>query len=149
MVTVRDGDKKFYDTGSGDVKSVSSPVSSGSLRTCRRKLVRSSAVSPSFASFAFPRLSKRKMLTRQRVVSIYGGQTRTCPLIGVCCCLYAFVCRTSPVSHRLSQNSLSNRIFGTYDDIVDACCQAWNSLAAMPDRITSIATRSWAEQVMV
>jgi hypothetical protein len=49
----------------------------------------------------------------------------------------------------LRQNYLSNRVFDTYDDIVDACCQAWNSLAAMPDRITSIATRSWAEQVMV
>ena len=49
----------------------------------------------------------------------------------------------------LRQNYLSNRVFDTYDDIVDACCQAWNSLAAMPDRITSIATRSWAEQVIV
>ena len=49
----------------------------------------------------------------------------------------------------LRQSYLSNRVFDTYDDIVDACCQAWNSLAAMPDRITSIATRSWAKQVMV
>ena len=47
------------------------------------------------------------------------------------------------------QNYLSNRVFNTYDAIVDACCQAWSSLAATPDRITSIATRSWAEQVMV
>ncbi len=49
----------------------------------------------------------------------------------------------------LRQNYLSNRVFDTYDDIVDACCQAWNSFAAMPDRITSIATRSWAEKVIV
>ncbi len=47
----------------------------------------------------------------------------------------------------LRQNHLSNRIFDTYDTIVDACCYAWNSLAAQPDRITSIATRNWAKQV--
>ena len=47
----------------------------------------------------------------------------------------------------LRQNYLSNRVFDTYDAIIDACCQAWNSLAAQPDRITSIATRSWAGQV--
>ena len=49
----------------------------------------------------------------------------------------------------LRQNYLSNRIFDTYDMIVDACCDAWNSLAAQPDRIASIATRDWAQQVTV
>jgi putative transposase len=44
----------------------------------------------------------------------------------------------------LRQNQLSNRVFDTYDTIVDACCDAWNALTAAPDRITSIATRSWA-----
>ncbi|MBI5112594.1 MAG: IS630 family transposase, partial [Rhodovulum sp.] len=38
----------------------------------------------------------------------------------------------------------SNRVFDTYDDIVDACCDAWNALAAEPGRIRSIATRAWA-----
>lgn len=49
----------------------------------------------------------------------------------------------------LRQNYLSNRVFNTYDAIVDACCDAWNSLLAMPDRITSIATRSWTKTVKV
>lgn len=49
----------------------------------------------------------------------------------------------------LRQNYLSNRIFDTYDMIVDACCDAWNNLAAQPARITSIATRDWAQQVTV
>jgi len=44
----------------------------------------------------------------------------------------------------LRGNKLSNRVFEDYDAIVDACCDAWNWLIAMPDRITSIATRSWA-----
>ena len=47
----------------------------------------------------------------------------------------------------LKQNYLSNRVFNTYEDIVDACCEAWNKLMAMPDRIASICTRDWAEEV--
>ena len=44
----------------------------------------------------------------------------------------------------LRQNHLSNRIYETYDAIVDACCNAWTSPTAEPARITSIATRDWA-----
>ena len=47
----------------------------------------------------------------------------------------------------LRQNHLANRVFDTYDTIVDACCDAWNKLIAQPERITSIATREWATQV--
>lgn len=45
----------------------------------------------------------------------------------------------------LRQNQLSNRVFDSYDTIVDACCSAWNALMAAPERIASIATRSWAQ----
>lgn len=44
----------------------------------------------------------------------------------------------------LRQTYLSNRLFETYEDIVDACCKAWNALLAEAGRITSIATRTWA-----
>jgi len=44
----------------------------------------------------------------------------------------------------LRQNKLSIRIFDSYDDIVDACCDAWNDLIAAPERIASIAKRPWA-----
>jgi transposase len=44
----------------------------------------------------------------------------------------------------LRQNQLSNRVFDSYADIVDACCDAWNALTADPGRIRSIATRQWA-----
>ena len=47
----------------------------------------------------------------------------------------------------LRQNYLSNRVYETYEAIVDACCNAWNKLAAAPERITSIATRDWAAPV--
>jgi transposase len=47
----------------------------------------------------------------------------------------------------LRQNFLSNRVFDRYDDIVDACCSAWNALMALPDRIRSIAQREWAKAV--
>lgn len=47
----------------------------------------------------------------------------------------------------LRQNYLSNRVFETYTAIVDACCDAWNALVALPEQIRSIATRDWAEGV--
>ena len=34
----------------------------------------------------------------------------------------------------LRQNYLANSVYETYEAIVDACCQAWNALAAAPDR---------------
>lgn len=45
----------------------------------------------------------------------------------------------------LRQNQLSNRVYETYDAIVDACCDAWNALINDPRRITSIATRDYAQ----
>lgn len=47
----------------------------------------------------------------------------------------------------LRQNHFANRVFETYDAILTACCDAWNALAAQPDKITSIATRWWAKEV--
>jgi len=44
----------------------------------------------------------------------------------------------------LRANWLSNRVFETYDDIVDAACDAWNRLIALPDVITSVGSRNWA-----
>lgn len=49
----------------------------------------------------------------------------------------------------LRQNFLAHRILDDYDAIVDACCDAWNALARMPDRIKSITQRHWAEKVSV
>lgn len=45
----------------------------------------------------------------------------------------------------LRGNKLSNRVFETYNDIVDACCDAWNWLIKQPERITAIGSRSWAQ----
>ena len=39
---------------------------------------------------------------------------------------------------------LSNRIFKSFDDIVDHCCYAWNTLIDQPWKIMSIASRDWA-----
>jgi transposase len=45
----------------------------------------------------------------------------------------------------LRQNKLANRIYETYEDIVEACCAAWNDFITMPDRVASITKRSWAK----
>ncbi|SFG48018.1 DDE superfamily endonuclease [Novosphingobium sp. CF614] len=45
----------------------------------------------------------------------------------------------------LRGNKLSNRVFDTYDAILDACCDAWNwFIANDPQQITSIGSRPWA-----
>jgi transposase len=43
----------------------------------------------------------------------------------------------------LRQNYLAGRIFDTYNDIVDACCNAWKALTDEAGRIQSIASRQW------
>jgi hypothetical protein len=44
----------------------------------------------------------------------------------------------------MRQNWLSNRIFKSFDDIVDHCCYVWNTLIDQPWKIMSVARRDWA-----
>ena len=44
----------------------------------------------------------------------------------------------------LRANWLSNRVFDTYEEIIDAACQAWRNLIARPKAVTSIGMRDWA-----
>lgn len=46
----------------------------------------------------------------------------------------------------IRDNWLSNRIFRSYDDIVDHCCDAWNKLVDQPWRIMTIGRRDWAHE---
>jgi hypothetical protein len=36
------------------------------------------------------------------------------------------------------------RVFDTYEEIIDAACDAWRKLIAQPGSITSIGMREWA-----
>jgi hypothetical protein len=45
----------------------------------------------------------------------------------------------------MRQNWLSNRIFKSYNDVVDHCCYAWNTLIGQRRKIMSVARRDWAE----
>jgi DDE superfamily endonuclease len=44
----------------------------------------------------------------------------------------------------LRQTFLSNRVFETYDAILEAACHAWNAIIEAPSRIISIGLRDWA-----
>jgi transposase len=44
----------------------------------------------------------------------------------------------------IRDNWLSNRVFDTYDAIVEASCEAWNRLIDKPWKIMSIGLRKWA-----
>jgi transposase len=46
----------------------------------------------------------------------------------------------------MRDNWLSNRVFKSYEDILDHCCHAWNTLIYQPWRIMSIGLRDWAHQ---
>lgn len=43
----------------------------------------------------------------------------------------------------LRQNWLSNRVFETYEDILEAACDAWQRLMLQPETITSIGYQDW------
>ena len=47
----------------------------------------------------------------------------------------------------LRQNKLGHRVWPDYEAIVATCCEAWNWLAAAPDRLASITRREWAKAV--
>ncbi|RMI15042.1 hypothetical protein DA102_035800 [Sinorhizobium meliloti] len=46
----------------------------------------------------------------------------------------------------MRDNWLSNRVFRSYDDIVDHCCDAWRKLESQPWRIISIGRKEWANE---
>ena len=46
----------------------------------------------------------------------------------------------------MRDNWLSNRIFKSYNDILDHCCFAWNQLTEQPWKIMSIGLRDWVHQ---
>jgi transposase len=48
----------------------------------------------------------------------------------------------------LRQNQLSNRVFDTYEAILDACCDAWNAFVAAPERVRSVTERPWAQVII-
>lgn len=43
------------------------------------------------------------------------------------------------------KNKLSNRLYETYEDIVDACSDAWNTFMATPESIATLTRRAWAK----
>ena len=46
----------------------------------------------------------------------------------------------------LRDNWLSNRVFKSFEEIVDRCCEAWNKLVDQPWRIMPIGLRDWAHE---
>jgi Winged helix-turn helix/DDE superfamily endonuclease len=44
----------------------------------------------------------------------------------------------------LRERFLSHRLWPSYDDVLDACCAAWNALLAEPGRIRSLCALHWA-----
>jgi transposase len=45
----------------------------------------------------------------------------------------------------LRGNFLSHRVYDNYEAVIRACAAAWNKLMELPETITSIATRPWAQ----
>ena len=47
----------------------------------------------------------------------------------------------------LRSNFLCHRVWDSYEAILDACCVAWNRPMQMPERLTAITKRDWAQVV--
>ena len=48
------------------------------------------------------------------------------------------------VWQQLRDRHLANRCYDGYEQIVDACCDAWNAFTQIPDAIRSLCSRHWA-----
>jgi hypothetical protein len=48
------------------------------------------------------------------------------------------------VGQQLRDRHLANRCFDGYDQILEACCEAWNAFIQIPGAIRSLCSRSWA-----
>lgn len=46
----------------------------------------------------------------------------------------------------MRENWLSNRVFKSYEDIVDHCCDAWRKLQRQPWPVMSIGHGKWADE---
>ena len=46
----------------------------------------------------------------------------------------------------MRENWLSNRVFQSYDDLLDHCCDAWNQLVDQPWHIMTLGLRDWAHR---
>jgi len=46
----------------------------------------------------------------------------------------------------IRENWLSNRVFPSYDNLLDHCCEAWNHLISQPWKIMAIGLRDWAHR---
>ena len=46
----------------------------------------------------------------------------------------------------IRENWLSNRVFPSYGNLLDHCCEAWNHLISQPWKIMSIGLRDWAHR---
>ncbi len=44
---------------------------------------------------------------------------------------------------------LANRGYADYDDIMRACCDAWNSLVDVPNHVNKLCSRSWANYEII
>jgi hypothetical protein len=47
----------------------------------------------------------------------------------------------------LRGNYLSHMVWDTYDQIVDACCTAWNAFIQNPAKVASVTQRHWAKVI--
>ena len=79
----------------------------------------------------------------------YDGQTQSSPPISPSSPCPQNAPKLNPAENVwqfLRDNWLSNRVFKSYDDIVDHRCDAWNKLVDHPWRIMSIGLRDWAHK---
>lgn len=52
---------------------------------------------------------------------------------------------TEQVWQVLRDRYLGNRCFGSYEDILNSCCEAWNAFTSQAGAVCQLCTREWAK----
>jgi hypothetical protein len=97
-----------------------------------------------------PKGSRPRVIRQQQFEAAYVFGA-VCPAEGKAVALVMPKANSESMQHhleqiwqQLQQSDRANRCFKNYDDIVDVCCQAWNTFANQPDTIRNLCTRKWA-----
>lgn len=52
---------------------------------------------------------------------------------------------TEQVWRQLREDNLANRCYKDEEDIMNACCEAWNEFDEKPEAVRSLCSRNWAK----
>jgi hypothetical protein len=99
-----------------------------------------------------PQVESQNRRKANRKMSAAAETAPTCDVfdsldLAATCDARDFAGVTNPVENiweYMRKNWFGHQVWPSYKAVVDACCEAWNKLMRMPERIASLTRRRWA-----